>query len=416
MQRRDQAVILDEIHPAVAAAFAFLRQRFPERMLVFGGEFAEIVPLVVFRRFALDINPVRVFVRDALRALHEVDPAVRPGQVRVVDQDDRFAELGFDQAGVHVAEHEILLGLRRTGAEMLERVFVQPAGRAAHRHEVIERVAAVDVHALRDRPQAVRGIEVAVDLFRPRPPPKSLAIVAELDAAEVVQIAGLGMLDFAQEAFPHQVQHHQFDAVVAAVFHHLAMLAGLFGELDEFPAVVEGHRGGHLGRRVLAGSHRGLANGHVPLPGRGGHHEVEFLILAHAFEVGRAVRVARRLGLAGLDDGVLRTLDVAGHDVAYGLHLDAVDPQIIPQMVRAHAAHADEAHADPLDRIDLELRAGFAGGLFIGGAGRAKPGQCGAQADEGPGFEKRTAVLAEMLVAAVVMHGSFPFERRPVPT
>jgi len=54
------------------------------------------------------------------------------------------------------------LPARMVRREMAFGVVLQAAGGAAHGHEVVESVAAVDPEALRDRSQSVRGIEIAV--------------------------------------------------------------------------------------------------------------------------------------------------------------------------------------------------------------------------------------------------------------
>ena len=189
-----------------------------------------------------------------------------------MDEDDRLAELRLDQAGVDVAEDITLLGLGRVGAERRHGVFVEAAGGAAHRHEVVESVAAVDVQALGHGSQPVGRVEVAVELLGPGPPPQPLALLGELDAAQVVEVAGLGVKNFAQDPHADEIQGHELDPVIAAVLHHLAVLLGFFGRFDERPAVLEGHGRRDLGRGVLAVLHGRQADRDVPFPGCRGHH------------------------------------------------------------------------------------------------------------------------------------------------
>ena len=289
-----------------------------------------------------------------------------------------------------------------SGAERRHGVFVEAAAGTAHRHQVVEGVAAVDVQALGHRAQAVGRVEVAVELLGPGPPPQPLALVRELDAAQVVEVAGLGVDDLAEQAFADEVQGHELDPVVAAVLHHLAVLLVLLGRLDQGPAILEGHGRGHFGRGVLAVLHGREAHGHVPLPGRRGHDQVELLGLAHPLEVPRAVGIAGRLGLPGLDDPFLGPLDVGRPDVADGLDLDAFDVEVVLDVGRAHAADADEPDLDGGDGRGLELGPGLPRGRGGIPAFETEPGHGRTQAGRRPDLEE----IPSAGVLAVVAHGS----------
>jgi len=107
-------------------------------VFVHGREFLEIVPFVLRGGQAFDVNLVGPFLGDALGPLDEVDPGIRPGEIRFVDKDDRLAKLGPDEGRIDVAEDVIFRGLGRTRAEFVDGVFMQTARRGADRNDEIE--------------------------------------------------------------------------------------------------------------------------------------------------------------------------------------------------------------------------------------------------------------------------------------
>ncbi len=153
---------------------------------------------------------------------------------------------------------------------------------------------------------------------------------------------------------PDQHQRQHLAPVVAAVLHHHRVLVVLLRRFDQRPAVVDAIRGRHLRRGVLARLQRCQHHRHVPFPRRGVEHEIQFLLAAHPLEVALAAREELRLGLPGVDDLLAGTLGVRLVDIADGGDGDAFERQIVVEMVRAHAAHADEADADVLDGWRLE--------------------------------------------------------------
>ena len=192
---------------------------------------------------------------------------------------------------------------------MILRPRLQPARRTAHRHEVLEAIAAVDVHAVGDRPETVRRIEVAVDLLRPLAPPQALTPVRKLDAPQVVQVAALGVKDLPEEPLPHHVEDHHLGTAVVAVLHHHAVLAVFLRGLDELPAVVQRHRRGDLGRSMFPVLHRRDAHRHVPFPRCRVEDEVDVCGLAEPLEIAWSSRKTDRLFVARLDHPFLHQLD-----------------------------------------------------------------------------------------------------------
>src|SRR3954449_487113 len=150
----DEPVVLDEVHPAVTGALRNRSNLFPERMLELLHERRRVLPLVLFAA-TLDVDTTRITLKQPLGALHHVDAAVGTRKVGAVLDKNRAAARGLDQAGIHVAEDVLLLALRGVGRGVLPGPVLQPARRTAHRDEIVETIAAIDVHAVCDRTEAV---------------------------------------------------------------------------------------------------------------------------------------------------------------------------------------------------------------------------------------------------------------------
>ena len=311
-------------------------------------------------------------------------------------EKNRLALDGPDKRVVDVAE---LVGFVAPGVgvgELLGGILLQAAVVRAHRHEKVEPVAAIDVHALGDGPEAVRGVKIAVVGLRPGAPPQTLSFFRELDAPQVVQVPALAVQHFAEHALAHQVQGQHFTAIVAAILHHEAMLLQPLRGFDELPAVVHAHRRGHFGGRVFAVLHRGEQHRHVPLPRRRRVHEVEILLGAHALEVARPARVAGGFRLVRRHGHVLRARDLPVDDVADGFELDAFDLEQVGDVHAPHSAHPHEADAHALERWCSEQSAGpgrwFLGRRYVGR-------QRHAESDGSSGLEELAAGLTCLLGA-----------------
>ena len=142
-------------------------------------------------------------------------------------------------------------------------VSLKPARRAAHGNQVRKAIAAVDVHAVRDRAEAVGRVQIAIHLHRPRPAPQPFIFVLELDAAEIVEVPAFGVDHFAEQALTHDVECHHFAAAVIAVLHHHGVLLELLRRFHQRPAIFICHGSGHFGGRVFAVFHRGEHHGKI---------------------------------------------------------------------------------------------------------------------------------------------------------
>src|SRR5262245_1127634 len=82
-QALDQAIVLDEVHAAMAGALRLLGDLLPERMLELRQDGVRVLPLILLAA-ALDVDAARIALKEALRALDHVDAAVGTRQIRAV--------------------------------------------------------------------------------------------------------------------------------------------------------------------------------------------------------------------------------------------------------------------------------------------------------------------------------------------
>ena len=93
---------------------------------------------------------------------------------------DRPPANGLDHADVDIAEHVAFVSLRRIGGDVCLRPVLQTAGRSAHRDQIVETIAAIDIQTIRHRSEAMRWIEVAIQLHRPGASPQSSPVSENL--------------------------------------------------------------------------------------------------------------------------------------------------------------------------------------------------------------------------------------------
>ena len=169
-----------------------------------------------------------------------------------------------------------------------------------------------------------------------------------------MDIAGLGVGQFAQDALSDDVHDEHLRLAVAAVLQHHAVALRPLGCVHQVPTLLERDGRGHLDRGVLAAVHGAHGHRRVPLPRRGNVHQVHVIALAEVLEVVLVLEIAngggpalgRHVGLGGRS--ALR------HDVANGGDRHAVDPQQFAQEACAPSAHADHRHADLVQRRVLQ--------------------------------------------------------------
>ncbi len=332
-------------------------------------------------------------------------------------QVDRAAPDRLDHRRVHVPLDVTLATLRVALRIVPLGPLVEPARRRAHRDQIVELVTAIDVHHVGDRPEPVGGIEVAVAHHGVRPPPQALVAILELDRAQIVQVAALGVQDLAEQALARHVEDHHLRTVVVAVLHHDAVLAMRLGELDQPPAVVDRVSRRHLGRGVLAVLHRRGAHGHVPPPRGGGEDEVEVLVFAHAHEVRLTPRVERGRPTTVLDDPRCDLPGAGLDDVADRDDLHPVDAEKVAHVRATLEPDPDEADADDVDGVGGERSRGrrpetrplLKAARLLAGQGRetsghAEPEPGGAELEQVAPVEGLEVIPALRTVLALVAH------------
>ena len=250
-----------------------------------------------------------------------------------------------------VAVAVFLAGLAR----LLLYVFLTVNALRVHGNERGEAVAAVNVEALCHRAEAVRGVNVAtvlhVVLHAPAEFVGVVGGVAPIVAPEVVEVVDIGAFcadHFAEHTGLRHFEGVEFVVVVAAVFENHAVLAGLFREVNQIPALFEVHGRGHFDGRVLAVFEGALGNGEVVVPVGSHVDEVDvgalakFLVAILAeVDVGRRQAGLLQIALAGFCAAFLivaKRNDLHAGNVAETVHC-------------TRTAHAEtyEGHAHRLD-------------------------------------------------------------------
>jgi len=135
----------------------------------------------------------RILAHGSLGSLEENLAATRMRRLGIVRERDGLARRRLDHRTDYVAHHVVFFGLHTVGAECFFGEQVQAQRLAAHGNQANQLVAAIDVHALRDRPQSVRGIDVAIDFFGIGGSPKCAAAVGEHARPAVVQVSALAV-------------------------------------------------------------------------------------------------------------------------------------------------------------------------------------------------------------------------------
>src|SRR5882724_11305509 len=174
-----------------------------------------------------------------------------------------------------------------------------------HRNHVVESVAPMDIHIMRNRPQPVRRVEVAISFHMRKPPPQAFAFVLCQNGAQVVEISCLSMSNFPEDTIPHHAQHHHLGVTVTAVLQDDAMLASSLGSVDNVPTLLQGRAGRHFDGRMLTIFHRGQRHRNVPVPWRRDVDDIK-VELSQILEVQFTLAEATRLSLACIRDSLLR--------------------------------------------------------------------------------------------------------------
>src|SRR6185436_15421382 len=129
-----------------------------------------------------------IVAENSFRALNQVDAIVWTRCADVVLQHDRAPSGRLDDARVVVTGFVDLFPFWISRRHMLLPIRFKTKMSRAHRHDVIEAVATIDVHVLRHWTKPVGGIEIAVAQGVVTTTPQSFVLVLKQDPAEVMVV------------------------------------------------------------------------------------------------------------------------------------------------------------------------------------------------------------------------------------
>ena len=327
----------------------------------------------VLRR-RLERNAVRETAERAVGALNQVQTAVGASRRGIVLHENRAPSRGLEQRAVHVA-----LEVSEPVALMPAREF--PSGirgpaqrRRTQRRHVVETIAAINVHVLRNRPETVRRIDVSLHCRMVVGAPGARAAFDLLHLhAQVVNVGPFAVSQVPEQAAADHVEYHHLVTAVAHVLEHHAVHAGLLGDFHHLPHFVYRRRQRHFDQGVLAGLHRLHGHGFVPAPGRGDDDGIDIVPFEQAAIGIVPAGVVSGFGLTGFRDGIARIGQRHRIGIAHGPHGCAVHAEQQAQMGHAPGARADQSHANRVEsgRHKIDHRAGAGRPGFIRRSGRS---------------------------------------------
>jgi len=288
--------------------------------------------------FALDEGDAR---KDPLRALHEIETRIGTRRVDGVLDHERMPLDRPDHRRRLVAALRMDIRLPALRTVLRRREEVVALRIALDAVEIIEPVAAVDVHHLHHGDESVRRIGIPLmPLIPPQAPVVLIAAVGHveiIERPEIVNVRAFGVLDLAEKPLPDQVERQHLRLAVAAVLELHAMATGALARLHERPALLERQRCGHFDRHVLAMLHRVERDRRMQLPGTGDVDEIDIRLAQRLVRL--LADILLRRGLSVLLQPLLLRVDTILVQVAERRDLGSRN--------RAHAMHRrGTAHAE----------------------------------------------------------------------
>ena len=223
-----------------------------------------------------------------------------------------------------------------------------------HGHEEVEVVPPVDVHVLGDGAKAVRRVLVAAILriVVERPAGATgdggvgmsvhgVVAAVVLEAALVVDVRGLAVRDFAEDALLHHVEHKHLLLAVAAVLEHHAGNARTLARLHELPSLVDCQDTGNFVQNHLAMFHRIQRYRGMFVPWRDVVDYVNLVRVADALVALAPRNCNLRRWLVVLLEPLHLPVYAILEEVRDGGHLRAGDHRNAPQRRPAAHAYAD---------------------------------------------------------------------------
>ena len=164
------------------------------------------------------------------------------------------------------------------------------------------------------------------------------------------------MNHFTQHAELGHVQGSHLEKVVGAIFEHHAVFAGLFGDVDEFPAVGDRSGSRNFHGHVFAMLHGINSHLDVRLPVGADINEVDIVALAKFFICCRTNIFSGSRQSFGFQNATLNLLHILRKEVAQSHNLNAVDISHTVNGVRTTHSKADKADAYIFNRLGSKFK------------------------------------------------------------
>ena len=144
----------------------------------------------------------------------------------------------FDHRGRDITLCELGVELRMLWPQILDDIFMQTAGLAAHRDESCETIALVDIEHLRHGTDTMGRIQVGISIGKIVQPVVPILCTAGDLGPQVMFITTLTMDQLTEEALFYHTEDGHLLASIATVFQQHEGHARLFADADQFPALL----------------------------------------------------------------------------------------------------------------------------------------------------------------------------------
>ena len=197
------------------------------------------------------------------------------------------------------------------------------------------------------------------------PPPAALAVEIVEQTAQIVKIGALGVVEFAENPFPRQVQKEKLVLAVATVFQDQTVPLRALAGVHQPPAIVHSDSGGDFDEGVPAAFHGAKGHGHMPFPGSGDIDDINIRQITQFFpDVFGAAKNGGAFA-TGLFHGRRGRVGALGAQIAHGRDVGEFNAQNVADEAGAASAATDEGRAHPGLRRGRKL----VDRLLAGGAG-----------------------------------------------
>ena len=215
------------------------------------------------------------------------------------------------------------------------------------RDEIIKAIAAVDIHAAANRPKPVSRVLIAAMADIPPHTPVIGVDIRKYALPAIVQVAAFTVQKIAEHLLAAKIVSEHFRFAVDAVFKLHTVATRSFRCFNEFPALVNIHRGRNFNHHVLACLHCVDAVLRVEIPRRSTVNDIDTVKIAKrlpTFVAAEFTRGRRALLLKNFT----RTDDLRVDIVANSRNLNTRQPHKALNSTPAALAQADNADTNAL--------------------------------------------------------------------